>query len=83
VVVPNDNSWLTVVSQRTGKKVPGTPSYDRDSNTATFTLGSGTTLNNGDIYTVTIKKEVTDEAGNAMAQDYPWRFTTAGPKQKK
>lgn len=32
------------------------------------------------IYEVTLKKEITDLAGNAMEEDYSWEFSTTGDR---
>jgi len=54
--------------------VTGTVTYDATSRTATFTLSSN--LSSNTAYTVTITTGVRDSAGNAMAANYTWRFTT-------
>jgi hypothetical protein len=55
--------------------VSGTVSFDGTTNVATFTpqsdLGLLTT------YTATLTTDITDLAGNALAGDYNWSFTTA------
>jgi probable HAF family extracellular repeat protein len=78
VDVPNNDTWFTVVGLRTGR-VTGQLSYDAATKTATF---QGT-LSRGDVYTATITTEVKDNASNALAQPYTWRFTTAGPRPKR
>jgi hypothetical protein len=55
--------------------VPGVVTYDLPTKTATFAstvnlIGSGT------VYTATIKKAVQDAAGNSLAADKVWTFTT-------
>ncbi len=62
----------------TSAAVTGTVSYN--SGTATFTPGAP--LANSTGYTATIKggsAGVKDVAGNALASDYIWAFTTGGP----
>ncbi|WP_035139885.1 DUF4082 domain-containing protein [Fischerella sp. PCC 9605] len=57
--------------------VTGTVTYDAASNTATLTPSS--TLAISTTYTATIKGGTTgvkDQAGNALAQNYTWSFTT-------
>ena len=67
-------------------EVPGKARCDSSSNKATFTVDPSF-LKNGSlptgVYQVTITRGVQDNAGNALAEDYTWRFTTAGPKPKK
>ena len=61
-----------------GGPVAGTVSYDAGTLTATFTPDAD--LAHSTVYTATITTAVTDAAGNALAADYVWGFTTAeGP----
>jgi hypothetical protein len=53
--------------------VPGTVTYS--GTTATFT--PATDLSSGKVYTGTVTTAVKDVAGNAMAANYTWSFTTA------
>jgi hypothetical protein len=77
-VDPTNSNFKVVVSVKTGKSVSGKVEYDSSSKTATFTPTSG--LSNGDGYKATITG-VKDKAGNALAEDYSWLFTTVGPKK--
>ena len=52
----------------------GKVTYDDVTKTATFTPSGN--LSYSTEYTATITKEVKDLAGNSMADDYPWSFTT-------
>ena len=56
-----------------GGPVAGTVSYS--GTTATFTPTNPLDLST--TYTATVSTGVTDKAGNALAQDYTWPFTTA------
>jgi hypothetical protein len=51
----------------------GIVTYDDESRTATFTPTNN--LSYGANYTATITGEVTDKAGNAMAENFTWSFT--------
>ena len=64
-----------------GNVVPGTVSYDDNTHTATFNLSSA--LKYGTTYTATLEggagtPHVTDLAGNPLAADVSWTFTTEG-----
>ena len=60
--------------------VAGSVSYDPATNTASFTpSGNLHTFNN---FTATITTGVRDTAGNHMAANYTWTFTTEREKQK-
>ena len=65
-----DNTTFTVAD---GGPVTGTVSYS--GTTATFTPDDPLELST--TYTATVSTGVTDKAGNALAQDYTWTFTTA------
>lgn len=54
--------------------VDGAVSYDTNTNIAIFTPTNS--LNGGTTYTATISTGVTDAAGNALAANYSWSFTT-------
>ena len=55
--------------------VPGTVSYNSSTNTATFAPSSA--LAAGTAYTATVTTGAKDAAGNAMASNKVWSFTTA------
>ncbi len=57
-----------------GGSVSGTVSYDSGTFTATFTPGASLSYNT--IYTATLSTVITDAAGNPLAAEYPWSFTT-------
>ena len=60
--------------------IPATVSYDAA--TATATLDPGAALANSTVYTATVSggtNGVKDSAGNALAADKTWTFTTAAP----
>jgi outer membrane protein OmpA-like peptidoglycan-associated protein len=57
-----------------GSPVPGTVGYAVNGNVATFTPTSA--LPASTICSATITTGVTDSAGNALAANYPWTFTT-------
>ena len=57
-----------------GVAVPGTVAYVVSGSTATFTPTSPLAATS--LFTVTITTAVTDLAGNALAVDYAWSFTT-------
>lgn len=67
-----DNSSFVLRPSGGGSTVGGT--VRMTGNTATFTPNSPLAGNTQ--YTATINSTVTDLAGNAMASDYSWRFTT-------
>jgi tetrahydromethanopterin S-methyltransferase subunit B len=56
--------------------VTGTVAYDVNSKIATFTPSSN--LAQGTLYTATITTGVQDLAGNALASNFAWSFTTTG-----
>ena len=60
-----------------GALVAGGVTYDSASVTATFNPTND--LASGIVYTATILAAVTDYAGNAMARDTSWTFTTGNP----
>ena len=59
-----------------GVAVNGTVSYDVATKTATFTPSAN--LEAETTYMANITTAVTDLAGNPLAEDYVWSFTTAG-----
>lgn len=58
-----------------GSPVSGAVTYDAATRTASFTPSAMLSLST--VYTAMITTGVTDSAGNAMAADYSWSFTTA------
>jgi subtilisin-like proprotein convertase family protein len=58
-----------------GSPVSGAVSYDAATRTAAFTPSAMLSLST--VYTAMITTGVTDTAGNAMAANYSWSFTTA------
>jgi len=70
-----DSSTINASTFTLSGGVTGTVTYDSATNTATFTPSSS--LANSTTYTATITTGVKDSAGNAMASNYTWSFTTA------
>ena len=70
-----DVSTITATTFTLNPPVAGTVSYDAASNTATFTPSSN--LAASTTHTATITQGVKDSAGNNMAADFTWSFTTA------
>ena len=69
--------FVTVAS--TGQLVPGSVVYDGSINQAPFTaewVVGGGNLAPATVYIAHVTTQVTDEAGNHMAQDYAWTFGT-------
>jgi N,N-dimethylformamidase beta subunit-like, C-terminal/Domain of unknown function (DUF4082)/Bacterial Ig-like domain/Bacterial Ig domain len=64
------------LSDGTNPAVNATVTYDAPSNTATLTPAAPLTM--ATIYTVVINTSVKDVAGNSLAADYTWSFTTVG-----
>lgn len=72
----NASTITTATFTLTGaSSVSGTVSYS--GTTATFTPSSN--LANSTTYTATVTTDAKDSAGNAMASNYTWSFTTQGP----
>jgi len=74
---PMDSSTLnsTTISLRgAGGPVDGTVGFS--SNSATFTPAAN--LNNSTVYTARVSTGVTDLAGNPLAAEYTWQFTSGG-----
>ena len=70
-----DASSITTTTFSLDNGATGTVSYDSTSRTARYSPSSS--LNYNTIYTVTITTGVKDVAGNAIASNYSWSFTTA------
>jgi hypothetical protein len=67
---------FTLQADGSTSTVSGTVSYDAINNIAIFTVPFDNPLQPGTSYTATITTGVTDLAGNAMANDFLWSFTT-------
>ena len=59
-----------------GGPMAGTVTYDSTTKTATFTPSAA--LANSTAYTATVTTGIKDLAGNSLASDYSWSFTTVG-----
>jgi hypothetical protein len=70
----DDTQLSFVVTDSAANVIPGTVTYNDETNTATFT--PNTALNPGTTYTATLNN-VVDLSGNKMAAPYTWSFTTA------
>jgi len=73
-------STFTLQDTTAASSVAGTVAYDSGTNTATFTPSAA--LAAGDGFTATVKGGtggVTDLAGNPLAADFTWSFTSAAP----
>ena len=68
------NTATFTVAGPASAPVTGTVSYNNASNIATFTPASNLATNTP--YTATITTGATDLAGNALASDFVWMFTT-------
>jgi len=68
----NDTSFTLEDDEAT--LVPGQVTYDNDMKTATFVADNN--LNEARIYTALITTDVEDIAGNALASNFSWSFTT-------
>jgi parallel beta-helix repeat (two copies) len=77
-----DSSTITTDSfTLAGSEVLGTVTYDSNTYTATFTPDAN--LDYGHVYTATLSTDITDEAGNPLAEPCIWGFTTqSGPGAK-
>lgn len=69
-----DEATLGSTSFSLDNNMSGTVGYDALTHTATFT--PTTRLKCATLYTATIASSVSDPAGNTMAADYTWSFTT-------
>ena len=65
----------TFLVKKGGVGVAGSVSYDPGSKTAHFDPTGD--LSYGTFYTATLTTGITDQAGNPLASDYTWTFTTA------
>jgi len=65
---------FTLKTTSGGVAVPGTVTYDAGTKVATFTPSSSLATNT--VYTATVTTGVKDAAGNAMAANKVWAFTT-------
>jgi N-acetylneuraminic acid mutarotase/glucose/arabinose dehydrogenase len=68
---------FTLVKQSNGSAVAATVTYDAASNTAV--LNPNAALDATTLYVATVKAGLKDVAGNALASDKVWSFTTATP----
>ena len=75
---PATISDATFVLEGPGGGVSGTVSYAAGSNTASFDPSADLDWNAG--YTARITTGVQDEAGNGLAGEYSWSFTTEEPQ---
>jgi hypothetical protein len=75
---PSTISDATFVLEGPGGGVSGTVSYDAATLTASFDPSAD--LNWDAVYTARITTGAEDEAGNALASDYSWSFTTEEPQ---
>ena len=71
-----DAATITASTFTLDNGATGTVAYDTNTKTATFTPSSN--LTSGTTYTATITTSVKDVAGNKMASDKTWSFTTLG-----
>jgi LPXTG-motif cell wall-anchored protein len=69
-----DPSSITSATFTLDHGVAGSVTYDAPTKTATFT--PSTNLASDTTYTVTVKSTVKDTAGNTLASDYAWTFST-------
>ena len=73
-----NGSSFSVTNTSLGTAVLGTVSYSASAKTATFTPSTPATLANNSQFTATITTAATDVAGNAVAGNFVWSFTTGG-----
>jgi hypothetical protein len=74
--VAMDPSTITISTFTVDHGVTGSVTYDAATKTATFTPSKNLVADT--TYTVTIKSGVKDTAGNTLASDHTWGFTTGG-----
>ena len=67
---------FTLVNTTLGSAVPGVVSYSATSRTAIFTPNTPATLAPNSQFTVTVTTGVADLAGNNLAANFVWTFTT-------
>ena len=68
---------FTVTNQTLGTAVVGTVAYSVDARTATFTpTAPGALLASGSLFTAKLSTQASDLAGNALAANSQWSFTT-------
>ncbi len=70
-----DATSISTLTFRLDNGATGTVSYNSQSRTAIYSPPGG--LNSNTIYTATITTGAKDTAGNTIASDYAWSFTTA------
>ena len=71
------NTTFTVVNDTNeGTPVAGNVTYNAAARTAIFTPTTPATLPEGDLFTATITTGARDLAGNALAANFTWTFTT-------
>ncbi|MEO8524680.1 MAG: Ig-like domain-containing protein [Caldimonas sp.] len=68
---------FTLVNSTLGAAVPGVVSYSATSRTAIFTPSTPATLAANSQFTATITTGASDLAGNGLAANFVWTFTTA------
>ena len=72
----NQETFTIYFSGNPLNSISGTVQYDPLYNTASFVLDSSLAV--GTLYTVTLNHNIKDNAGNSLAEDYVWNFTTGG-----
>lgn len=70
-------SSFTLVNTALGTAVPGNVSYSATSRTAIFTPSTPATLALNTAFTATVTTVAADLAGNGLATNFVWTFTTA------
>ena len=73
-----NGSSFSITNTSLGTAVLGTVSYSASARTATFTPSTPATLAANSQFTATITTAATDVAGNALASNFVWSFTTGG-----
>ena len=68
---------FTVANTTLGTAVAGTVSYSAASRTAVFTPTTPGTLPDNTLFTATVTTDAEDLAGNTLALDHVWTFTTS------